>query len=230
MAATLEQLVKVRSQLATQILGYLDGLAKEAAQLPHYFPPHLREAVSGLTPFDSVRQMVQVVEDPSAYEELLAEERERRRAAGEDVERLAYDPTRARPENNDGDGFPQEPDRPLPPPPVLWDESAGERFPRAIILGDPGFGKTWLLRYEARRIATCQAGALDKMTISIENLKVPILKRLSDLDGTTGPLEDALVDQIGRRRSEAFRRFVRDRLETGNCVVLLDAWDEVPSR
>lgn len=80
------------------------------------------------------------------FEQWRAEQRERIRAAGMDIDRLAYAPHCARLEFG-------EDERSASSPPVSWDEHAGERFKRAIILGDPGSGKTWLLRYEARRLA-----------------------------------------------------------------------------
>src|SRR4051812_44889882 len=46
-----------------EVLGYLDALADQAARLPDYFPAQLRQADAGRSPFDAIRQMVQVVTD-----------------------------------------------------------------------------------------------------------------------------------------------------------------------
>ena len=104
-----------------EVLSYLDALADQAARLPVYFPAHLRQAVAGGHPFDSIRQMVQVVEDRSAWDRWRAEERERARAAGVEDDRIAYAPGRARPEErleeDDRDA------RPAPPPPVPWEST-----------------------------------------------------------------------------------------------------------
>ena len=54
------------------------------------------------------------------------------------------------------------------------------------------------------------------------------MARLSDLNQTNDSLEKALAAVAGSGRSEAFQRFVLERLKTGHAVVLLDAWDEVP--
>jgi HEAT repeat protein len=68
----------------------------------------------------------------------------------------------------------------------------------------------------------------------LDDLVLPILVRLSDVSQwlkkhpSNDTLEDALVNLIGAKRSETFRRLVREKLETDRCVVLLDAWDEVP--
>jgi hypothetical protein len=202
------------------VLDYLDALAERAACLPAYFPPRLRNA--GGSHFDAIRQMVQVVEDRSAWNLWRAEERERARAAGFDDDRRAYAPGRARSEDRlDED---RRDDRPAPPPPVPWDEQAAARFPRAVILGDPGFGKSWLLRYEARRLARAAASLLRERADGLDTLILPLWARLSDVNCTDGPVEDA----VAAGQSEAFHCFVRQRLKTGNAVVLLDAWDEVP--
>lgn len=63
MPATLEQLIAVRSQLVEEVLAYLDALAERAAELPSYYPVHLRTDEAGKTPFDDIRQVVQVVGD-----------------------------------------------------------------------------------------------------------------------------------------------------------------------
>ncbi len=97
-----------------------------------------------------------------------------------------------------------------------------------MILGDPGFGKSWLLRYEARRLALAALRALDEDPSNLAGLTLPILARLSDLNRSDDALEQALASLASTGRSGAFRQFVLERLKTANAVVLLDAWDEVP--
>lgn len=94
--------------------------------------------------------------------------------------------------------------------------------------GDPGFGKTWLLRYEARRLARAGAQGLRARTLALNDLILPIFARLSDVNQHDDPLEEALVALVGTGYSEAFRSFVRAKLYTAHCALLLDAWDEVP--
>ena len=214
-----------RLGLRREVLKYLDDLAGRAAELPAYYPDYLRASETGKTRFDDIRQMVQVVEDRSAFEHWLAAERERIRAAGQDLGQMAYSPMRARPEGEGG--AEPTPDGPAPPPQTLWDESAGERFKRAVILGDPGFGKTWLLFYEARRLASDAARLLRGREISLAKLTLPIFARLPELNLSDDPLEDSLVHLVGSAHSDAFRHFVRRKLESDRCVILLDAWDEV---
>jgi len=225
----LEQLIQVRSQLAEEVLAYMDGLAEHSAKLPKYYPERLRAVEAGKTPFDDVRQIVQVVEDRTAFERWLAEERERMRAAGQDFDRIAYNPKRSLMEEEESDerGYERR-DRPAPPPPFQWDENAGSRFKRAVILGDPGFGKTWLLRYEARRLARAAAKQLRNCLRDLDQITLPIFVRLSELNRSDNPIEDALVETVSAGRSAAFRQLVREKLATERCVILLDAWDEVP--
>jgi hypothetical protein len=87
-----------------EVLAYLDALAEQAARLPAYFPARPRQAESREHPFDSIRQMVQVVADRSAWDRWRAEERERVRAAGLE-DRLAYAPGRSGPEERLEEGY-----------------------------------------------------------------------------------------------------------------------------
>ena len=99
---------------------------------------------------DAIHQQVQVIEDRTALEEWLAKERGRRRAAGEDIDGLAYGPARVHPEaEEDGHGVHQTPvshRHRCPGTSRQANASTGSN------LGDPGFGKTWLLHYEPHRI------------------------------------------------------------------------------
>lgn len=226
MPTTFERLVHIRSQLVEEVLEYLNALAKYAARLPPYYPEHLRTGETGKTHFDNIRQVVQVVEDRSAFERCQAEEMERMRAAGQGFERTAYKPTRARPEFRVLDV--RHSDLPVLLPCVVWDECAGERFKRAIILGDPGFGKTWLLRYEACRLASIAKRQLSGQNIGLGELILPIFARLWEVNRKDIPLEDELVELVVGKRSDSFRRFVQEKLKSDHCVILLDAWDEVP--
>src|SRR5947209_8107743 len=170
-------------KLVEEVLAYLDALAKHTAELPPYYPAHLTSPPSsGSGGFDDIRQLVQLVEDRKGFERWQAEERERIRAERMELDRLAYyyKPWRANPEQEtepQGTGRRFE-ERELPKT-IAWDEQAGERWHRAVILGDPGFGKTWLLRYEARRLAVQGWEALQQRTLSLEQLLLPIFLRLS---------------------------------------------------
>lgn len=247
MSAALRNLVGLRSLLAEEVLGYLDAVAADAAALPAYYPSHLREGAAGETPFDRIRQVVQVIDEDQREElqRLRAEERERQRAAGIE-DRMAYDPVRARPELAEHEEEPEGAERREavhrePPPPIEWDAHTGARFPRAVLLGDPGGGKTWLLRYEARRIARESATRLRAGEATVETLPMPFLFRLSDLVASGAEIEQAIPQRVlavlkptlARLEravpSAGFLRLVAQSLVRGTAVVLLDAWDEVPA-
>ena len=177
-------LTKIRSQLGEEVLTYLAQIAARAAGVPLYYPAHLRSLERGGTRFDEIRQTVQVVQDREVFQKWLAEHRERQRAAGYPIGSQPYAP-RAEcpgdPQDEGSMGRELERTRPMP---ISWDEKAGQWFRRAVILGDPGLGKTWLLRYEARRIASASSALLEEGSIPLEQMEFPIHLRLSDLNRT----------------------------------------------
>jgi HEAT repeat protein len=208
-----------------EVLDYLDALSAESARLPSYFPAHFRGEEAGRGRFDAVRPTVQVLGVRALCDHRHAEERERGRRAG--VADDLHDAASA------SDGW-DEPlvegscERQTAPLKVPWDEHVAAQFPRAIVLGDPGLGKTWLLRHEARRLAVNAARLLRSGAGTPEMITLPLPARLSDINGTDGPLEAELAETAGSGRSGAFHSFVLRQLEAGLAAVLLDAWDEVP--
>ena len=61
-----------------------------------------------------------------------------------------------------------------------WDKEISNKLQRGVIVGDPGFGKSWLLRWEALKFAT-KALALIEAENDWGDLVIPIRMRLSDL-------------------------------------------------
>lgn len=216
------------SSLVDEVIHYLRNLADECARLPSYFPAHLHFDGSEETPFDELRQTVQLVTDRHRLDEWLAEQREQMIRQGLDPDSMAYGPRRGLPEQKgEYEGTPEIE--------ILdWDERASRRFKRAVILGDPGFGKTWLLRYEARRLALESIRELEDDE-SIEAIRLPIFCRLSDLAPFDRPLQDGILEFLRhehghQENKETLWRFVGEKLLTDQCVLLLDAWDEVPEK
>jgi HEAT repeat protein len=109
-----------------------------------------------------------------------------------------------------------------------------DRYRREMILGDPGFGKSWLLRWEARSLAREAARALEDRADVPAALVLPVLVRLPDLGRRIPPgcrdahsTAEALLDLAAPGVHKALRRVLQDHLESGQCVLLMDAWDEV---
>ena len=135
MAVTLSELTGVRSLLVEQILDYLSGLARQQALLTdRIFPERLRQppdtvgGILGATAFDEIRHEVRVSDHARMVEA--------RKEAESGAESELLWANRA-----------WEWSRPVA---VEWVVQRS-RLQRGAILGDPGSGKSWLLRYEARR-------------------------------------------------------------------------------
>lgn len=233
MALVQENLFSVRSRTVEAVLNYLDKAAERSAEIPAYYPSHLRSVERGLAAFAQIHQTAKVATDRREFERWRAEEGERRRRAGFPVSHAAYSVRTGQPEaESDLNG----PDRRTRT--IVWDHTTAEtdEFRRAIILGDPGMGKSWLLRHEAWRLARRAAVGLRDRTLPFAQLVLPIRLRLSDLKNTRGPVFDAILELIcgksahstrGEKDSELFRWFLRQVLGGPNTVLLLDGWDEV---
>ena len=210
-----------------EVQRYLQELMDQTAKLPDYYPQHLQQTIG--TKFDQIRQTVQVVKDRERFQQWAEGERQRMMEQFDNAHR--YDPNKARPEREDYDNKRLDLEQ-LQETPMDW-EKAATVYPRAVILGDPGFGKSWLLRYEARRLACHALRQLDAGA-TFDEIQLPILTRLADVAraAKTRTVSEALAALAARSAqdnalSTNFHAWVVERLQSGCCVVLLDAWDEV---
>ncbi|MCF2526001.1 NACHT domain-containing protein [Yinghuangia soli] len=96
---------------------------------------------------------------------------------------------------------------------------------RAVVIGDPGAGKSVLLRHSLLRWATAPKPGRGAVAVLVE------LHRLNGLVDVEGPdaFRRLIVDQFARHRFPRADKFVARRLEAGTLTVYLDGLDEVDS-
>jgi HEAT repeat protein len=101
-------------------------------------------------------------------------------------------------------------------------EDALAEFRRIVVLGDPGAGKTTMLRYLALKMAKGKLSNLPDLPIYVE------LRRFVDSK------MDSLLDFVALDWAERYgfpesRSYLQEQLEQGKAVLLLDGLDEVLS-
>ncbi|MCY2996382.1 MAG: SUMF1/EgtB/PvdO family nonheme iron enzyme [Planctomycetota bacterium] len=121
--------------------------------------------------------------------------------------------------------------------------------PRLVIIGDPGSGKSTFLNRIAHRLCRAQldpaAADLPQQTLGLAGQPFPVLVRIAELvdhiqthrGRNAGPANsDApdwllhyLAHQCLENRQGLTERFLKQQLEDGNTLVLLDGLDEAPS-
>ncbi|MFN3528237.1 MAG: NACHT domain-containing protein, partial [Candidatus Altarchaeaceae archaeon] len=96
------------------------------------------------------------------------------------------------------------------------------------ILGDPGTGKTTILRY----IALIFSRGLKKVyeKFNIDEWLLPVLVPFSGIYPTIKDKSfvDAICDYYKRSVGLENTRFIKEYLKEGKCIVLLDGLDEIP--
>jgi HEAT repeat protein len=104
---------------------------------------------------------------------------------------------------------------------------------QVVLLGDPGYGKTMLLGHEVARRNYAASAMLRSTTFECDELDIAVFVRAVDLAKrvSKGPgIREAVIALLASRhdlKGEA-RRVVSERLQTGHCLVAVDALDEVP--
>ncbi|MFM6326409.1 MAG: HEAT repeat domain-containing protein [Microcystis panniformis] len=123
---------------------------------------------------------------------------------------------------------------------VDWEE-AKDKHNKMMILGDPGMGKSTLLRMEALKIAREELGKLGVNTpqpflnnrekVKVKDVILPLYFRLSELANKLAEKNDDIINIIPQLIDKSFQieSIVKEKLEQGKCVLFLDALDEVSS-
>ena len=116
--------------------------------------------------------------------------------------------------------------------PQPWAQVAAA-YDRLMVLGDPGMGKSWLLRGEAHRLATAARRELAASADGSGQLLVPVVIRAGVLAGLPGrTLAEAVSGHLVAEGWLPARSAARMRglIDGGGVVLLVDALDEVPVR
>ncbi|MDB9506063.1 HEAT repeat domain-containing protein [Microcystis aeruginosa CS-338/01] len=123
---------------------------------------------------------------------------------------------------------------------VDWEE-AKDKHNKMMILGDPGMGKSTLLRMEALKIAreelrklgvnTPQPFLNNREKVKVKDVILPLYFRLSELANKLAEKNDDIINIIPQLIDKSFQieSIVKEKLEQGKCVLFLDALDEVSS-
>jgi predicted NACHT family NTPase len=120
------------------------------------------------------------------------------------------------------------------PTQVDWAE-AKQQHRRIMVLADPGMGKSTLLKMEAGLIAQEAWNSLANNVTTIEDVTLPLLIRLSELAEATKEPEAKVIEAIPKliqakcKNLEEIKVILEDKLQKGQCILLLDALDEVPN-
>lgn len=120
---------------------------------------------------------------------------------------------------------------------ISWWTAIRDRHRHLVVLGEPGYGKTWLLRYEAHLLAVAALAYLCRGG-DPEQVQVPVWLRLDELvaalpaAASWEQLPVGLVRALRshHRLSPGLGRWLDQRVAAGRCVLLLDAWDEATDK
>ena len=119
---------------------------------------------------------------------------------------------------------------------VDWEE-AKKQHNRIMVLADPGMGKSTLLKMEAVLTAKVEKQKLLENETTVDKVIFPIFLRLSDLvdEKIEKIFKAELIDAILMLIHRDYRgtlpeisHLIKEKLEAGKCLLLLDALDEVP--
>jgi HEAT repeat protein len=219
---------ELRQPLLQALRVYLEALASRLARLPDYFPPHLD--------IDRMHQPIRVRWNPPPLRPEVAQAREAARHAGyfDEGERVFHwqGPWMYEQPKEQYGGGALDAGKIRRGTPMSWHRFR-HSIRRAIILGDPGCGKSWLLQYEAYQVAREQLAELQQGEHLPDSLLLPVYLPLTLVAEELANGASDLPEAIGRvlqhvyTLSEQDVAWFKQQLVGPRCLLLLDALDEV---
>ena len=220
---------ELRQPLLQALHVYLEALTSRLARLPDYFPPHLD--------IDRMHQPIRVRWNPPPLRPEVAHAREAARQAGyfDEGERVFHwqGPYMYEQPKEQYGGGALDAGKIRRGTPMSWHRFR-RSIRRAIILGDPGCGKSWLLQYEGYQVAREQLAELQRGEHLPDTLLLPIylpLPLVAKELASSGTSD--LPEAIGRMLQHAYTlseqgvAWFKQHLVGPRCLLLLDALDEV---
>jgi HEAT repeat protein len=224
-------LVDVTSGQLGDLITYLETVARDLEvppELSSIFPKNFQ------FDFSRIRVSVQLSEERLHYEEARANEMER--AVGllsEDQIARIYARRSVEEFEEQSKRRPEKLKRPIV---RYWEAVRGNLHSpnqkRAVILGDPGFGKSWLLRHEGIKLALAELERLGKGDVGTLNVNIPIFVRLSSLSFHEGNLISRIKSVLSAQAHnpellDKLWPLIERKVKNGQALLLLDGWDEV---
>jgi HEAT repeat protein len=126
--------------------------------------------------------------------------------------------------------LPAERDPRINAPPQPWEQIAAE-YDRLVVLGDPGMGKSWLLRTHTHHLAQVALADLNDGTAVPEETSIPVPVRADVLASRAEATLAAAVTQYLVDEGLLTDRSAAEmeaRVSGGGATLLIDALDEVP--
>jgi HEAT repeat protein len=121
---------------------------------------------------------------------------------------------------------------------VNWEEVSGQVCQsQSVILGEPGFGKTWFLQHEGCRVAHEQLAHLRESGTAVDAFIIPVYLPLNLLaQELMSKRRAGMVEVIVRCMQKTYGLperilpFVKQCIASSHCLLLLDALDEVQAK
>jgi hypothetical protein len=204
----------VRRPILQTVKEYLGALTHHLAQMPTSLPSHLD--------VDYIHQHIRVIWNPirSREEFLSAYVVEHKAGYFEEEEYICHREGPAMDEQPKGDEK------------VAYWDKLRRQIKRAVIVGDPGIGKSWLLKYEGRQVVKEQMVMLQQGEQIPDKLLLPIYLHLGmlaeELDRSEFDISEAIVSIVRREFTlpEHCVFWIKQQLFRPQCLLLLDALDE----